>query len=185
MWCFHPSFPLYKCIFSPLHDMLSLRQSCSTVCVYMYSSLCECGPAKPSKHNRVFCPDNVYRTLLFTVCFPASRVITVRHGWHAFPSPLVSRGTAIMFFLYACASGSPEGRSDVTLLKKRFSIVSYNWILLEFNWLFIENRFTVIVLLKIHDHRWLWSAEAVSHLWLNKFRCFIWQRVSSRYMHSF
>ncbi len=121
----------------------------------------------------------------FTVCFSASRVITVGHGWHAFPSPLVSRGTAIMFFLYACASGSPEGRSDVTLLKKRFSIVCYNWILLEFNWLFIENRFTVIVLLKIHDHRWLWSAEAVSHLWLNKFRCFIWQWVSSRYMHSF
>lgn len=120
-----------------------------------------------------------------TVCFPASRVITVRHGWHAFPSPLVSWGTAVMFVLYACVSGSPEGRSDVTLLKKRFSIVCYNWILLEFNWLFIENCFTVIVLLKIHDRRCLWSAEAISHLWLNKFRCVIWQRVSSRYMHSF
>ncbi len=69
MWCFHPFFPLHKCIFSPLHDMLSLRQSCSTACVYMYSSLCECGPAKPSKHNRVFCPDNVYRTLLHSVLF--------------------------------------------------------------------------------------------------------------------
>lgn len=154
--------------------------------LYMYCSLCKCGQAKPSKHKRAFCPDNVYGTLLHRVlsCL-LCHTVTVRPGWHALPSPLVSWGTAMMFALYACVSGSPEGHSDVMLLKKRFSIVCHNWILLEFNWLFIENCSTVILLLKTHDRRWLWSAQAVSHLWLIKFRCAIWQRVSSRYMHSF